>query len=744
VGYSTRFDRRTSRATRVELLTEGLLIRRLQADPFLEGVDCVILDEFHERTLDVDLALALLADCRRSAREDLAIVVMSATLDPGPVAAFLGCPVVEAQGRTHPVAVEYARMSTARVEGRCAAAVRRMLAEEPEGHLLVFLPGVAEIERTARALREAGLPDGVDVLPLHGRLSLDRQTAALAPSTRRKVVLATNLAETSVTLEGARAVIDSGLARVAAYDPAIGLTRLETRPISRASADQRAGRAGRTGPGRCVRLWTEADHRGRPAADLPEIRRADLAPLVMQVLDWGVDPAELTWFEEPPPAALERSRETLRSLGAIDSKGLTPRGRALVSLPVHPRLGAVLLAGRELGIEASAATAVTLMSEVDPFRGTPDAGGEGDLEPRLAAIAEADWSGGTPRGADPRRWAELRRVRDQLLARSAAVPQAPRQGVLPPLVEALVAGFPGRLARRRGPGSSRYLLASGQGAVLSDRSRTDADLLFAVDLRSARRGERAEHFIRSAHPVDVEIGALPTTDEVRFDPETESVVSRRVTRIGDLVLRDTQTSARAPAGPAAAHLETAARRSPDRALAPSGDALRLLARLRFAASLSDTLAGAAPDDWVDLLPELCVGRRSFAELRRADLSGALLGRLTWKQRAALDRLAPERLRVPSGSALPVDYGADPPVLAARIQQLFGSSETPTVGGGRVPVMLHLLAPNGRPAQVTQDLAGFWERTYPQVRKELRGRYPKHPWPDDPANAEATNRAKRRR
>ena len=444
-------------------------------------------------------------------------------------------------------------------------------------------------------------------------------------------------------------------------------------------------------------------------------------------------------------AALARARDILRELGALDDGTPTARGHALAALPVHPRLGAVLLAGRARGVEAAAATAVALMSEIDPFRGPPDAPGDGDLEPRLAAIAEAEWRDRTPAGADARRWRELRRVRDQLLRRLASLPAEPAPATaLDPLVAALLAGLPGRLGRRREPGSPRYLLASGHGAVLDDASRAHADLLFAMDLRSARRGAHAEHRIRLAHPVDVDLDTLPATDELRFDPGTESVVLRRVTRIGALVLRDVQSSRRPPAIDAAPVLETAARAAADRALSPSPEAARALARLRFAAGLTDALDGS-PEAWTDLLPDLCATRRSFAELRRADLAAALLERLTWKQRAALDRLAPERLRVPSGSRLLVDYAAEgPPVLAGRIQQFFGATETPTVGGGRVPVMLHLLAPNGRPAQITQDLGGFWERSYPDVRKELRGRYPKHPWPDDPASATPTNRAKPRR
>lgn len=755
VGYTTRFDRRAGRRTRIELITEGLLTRRLQTDPFLEGVGCVVLDEFHERSLHVDLGLALLADVRREARDDLAVVVMSATLDPVPVARFLGdCPVVEAPGRPFDVELEYApRSSTDRVEQRCARAVRRALREQDEGHALVFLPGVGEIARTARLLQEQGLAEGVDVLPLHGRLSARDQDRAVAPSRRRKVVLATNVAETSVTLDGVRTVIDCGLARVPRFDAAVGLTRLETVPISRASADQRAGRAGRTGPGRCLRLWTRQEDAERRPADVPEVRRADLAPATLELLLWGTDPADFGWFEPPPTGSLERAAELLDALGATREGALTPLGRRLAAMPAHPRLAAVVEAGRRLGILATAATVAALASERDPFRRAPVGQDGSDLLPRLEAVAVSDHTGHLPEGVDRRRLAEVRRVRDQLVAvaeRARGAPAPPRHDALsaeaPPLVRALLAGFPDRVAHRREASGRRYLLASGAGAELDEESAaTGEELLIAVDLGSGGRRQRADHRIRSAHPIErawlePEVGL-----ELRFDPQHESVVYRAMERWGVLVLSD-RPSSRAPdpdeVGPL---LARAAAEQPDRALDPTREERQLLARLRFVASLEPDEGWPCPNSWAELLPQLCVGRRSFAELRRADLAPALLGRLDWKQRKRLDRLAPDRVRVPSGSRLSIDYDVQgTPVLAARIQQLFGWTDSPRVGGGRVPLLLHLLAPNNRPAQVTDDLAGFWASSYAAVRKDLRGRYPKHAWPDDPAAAAPEDRPRRRR
>jgi ATP-dependent helicase HrpB len=755
VGYTTRFDRRTSRRTRIELITEGLLTRRLQADPFLEGVGCVVLDEFHERSLHVDLGLALLAEVRRSARDDLAVVVMSATLDPGPVARFLDdCPVLDVPGRAFPVDVEYApRPSTDRVEARCARAVRRLLREEPTGHVLVFLPGVGEIARTARQLEEGELPVGVDVLPLHGRLSGQQQDRAVAPSKRRKVVLATNVAETSVTLEGVRGVVDSGLARVPRFDPAVGLSRLETVPISAASANQRAGRAGRTGPGRCLRLWTEAEGRQRRPANVPEVRRADLAAAALELLLWGVRPAEFSWFEAPPAGQLEQADRLLEELHATRGGALTSLGRRLAAMPAHPRLAAVVEAGRRLGILATASAVAALASERDPFHRPPEGQDGSDLLPRLEAAAVFAATRYVPPGADRRRLEEVVRVRDQLMAvagRAATSSEQAHDDRLAPdtpvLVRALLAGFPDRVARRRGSTGRRYVLASGSGAELDEGSAAvGEELLIAVDLGSGDRQRRADHRIRSAHPLDRSCLVPKAELELRFDDEREAVVQRLVERWGELVLSEHASTEELDPAAVGRLLAQAAAERPGRALDPKKDEVQLLARLRFVAAQAPELDLPEVTAWADLLPELCASRRSFEQLRKADLAPALFARMTWRQRQQLDRLAPERLRVPSGSSLRVDYAVQgTPVLAARIQQLFGWTETPRVAGGRVRVLLHLLAPNNRPAQVTRDLAGFWASSYAEVRKDLRGRYPKHSWPEEPATATPEDRPRRRR
>jgi len=719
VGYAVRFDRRTAPDTRIEVVTEGLLTRRLQADPFLEGVGAVVLDEFHERSLHADLALALLREVQGEVRDDLAVVVMSATLDPGPVAAFLGgCPVVEARGRPHPVEVAYVPrpVHPREVDRACAAAVRRAL-EASEGHVLVFLPGVAEIERTADRLADIEAA----VLPLHGRLPLAAQDRALAPSARRKVVLATNIAETSVTLDGVTAVVDCGLARVPRFEPALGLTRLETVPIPRASADQRAGRAGRTGPGVCFRLWTEREHARRPEAAEPDIRRLDLAPALLEVRAWGADPRRFGWFEAPPAGSLAGAEELLERLGAVHGGGLTAVGREIAALPLHPRLARVVVEGRARGCLRAAAGAAALAEEVDPWAGQP-----GDLLDRIALLDRND------AGADRRALRRVRRVRDQVLRAAGRTDGG--DALEEAVVRALLAGFPDRVGQPRGPHDPRVLLASGTGATLDEP--TAAALLLAVSLAPGRREPR----ITLAAPVDEAWLDVREDEVLAFDPDREAVVHRRVRRNGALVLGERPPDTPADPARVAAILAEAARAAPDRAL--PGDDAGFLARLRFLARAMPALDLPTFEPLEDLLPELCMGRRSFAELRALDLRTELAGRLTWPQREALDRHAPERFEVPSGARVRLDYRPEgPPVLAARIQQLFGLAETPRVAGA--PVLLHLLAPNGRPAQVTRDLASFWRTTYTQVRADLRGRYPKHAWPDDPLDARPEDRPRRR-
>lgn len=753
VGYRTRFDRRTGPDTRLEVLTVGLLVRWIQRDPFLDGVGCVVLDEFHERSLDLDLAMALLREVQGEARDDLRIVVMSATIDPEPVIAFLGgptaCPLIEAGGRPFPVTVQYdKRASTAPTHERVAAAVRRALTATGEGHVLAFLPGVAEIDRTAAALTsgERALPRDVPVLPLHGRLGPRDQDAALAPCPGRKVVLATNLAETSVTLVGVTAVVDSGLARVPRFDSGAGVTRLETKRVSLASADQRAGRAGRTGPGLCLRLWTEVEHSSLARVEQPEVRRCDLAPASLQLTAWGSRPEQFGWYEAPPAGSLSRASTLLHELAALEYGAITPLGRRLAELPVHPRLGRVVLAGRDAGLLASAATAAALVDVPDPLRGAAAEDEDDDLALRLDAVAAFE-AGHAPRGADRRGLAEVVRVRDQLIsiARGGSAAGSGGDGSL---VAVLLAGFPDRVARRRPGAVDRYLLSSGSGATLDRRSAArGSELLLALSIDARARAQRSEHRIRLAVPLTRDQLSTVEVTELVFDADREAVVHRRVTRFGSLVLEEGPATGAADPWEQGRVLAEAAAADITRALAPSAGAEQLRARVRLLRERCPELELPDLSDLGSLLPELCHGRRTFAELRRADFLGALRGRLDGRQRKALAEQAPERMRLPSGSTVRLRYdptGEVAPVLAARIQQLFGWKETPRIARGQVPLTLELLAPNQRPQQTTTDLAGFWSGTYADVRKELRGRYPKHSWPEDPTTAEPEDRPRRKR
>jgi ATP-dependent helicase HrpB len=746
VGYSVRFERRVGPKTRIEVLTEGLLTRRLQADPFLEGVGCVVLDEFHERSLHADLGLALLREIRAEVNPDLVVVVMSATLDPGPVAAFLSCPVVESEGRTFPVEVHYdPRVDDRPVPLRCASAIRKALAETGEGHVLAFLPGVGEIRRTADAL---GVLPGVEVLPLHGQLSGADQDRAIAPSQGRKVVLATNIAETSVTIEGVRAVVDSGLARVPRFDAAVGLERLELGPISVASADQRAGRAGRTGPGWCRRLWTESRHRRMPAAQVPELRRVDLARTALEIRAWGADPATFGWFEAPDPSTLAAAELLLQRLGALDEAGITPLGQTLVRLPLPPRLARVVVAGHEAGHLRAAAAAVALASERDIFREPPDVMTDSDLALRMDALED-------PRGlpVDRRGVARVRQVRDQLVR--VAEQTLGRAGEDwraddATLARLLMTGFPDRVALRRA-GSDRFKLAGGAGAVLDRRSAVrDAELILAVGLSGAPRGERAEHRINIAVALDQ--SDLPTERglRTRFDATREAVVQTRATTYLDLVLAEHPPGKERDVAAVEAVLAVAVAAKPLAALNLDRDVAAFLGRVRWLAQADPSLGLPTlseltePGEVTPLIEMICSGQRRFSDTQKVALLPLLKGVLGHHLVQRLGALAPPQMTLPDGTSRRLTYEAGKaPVLAARMQQLFGLAETPSVAGGRVPVVLHLLAPNQRPAQVTQDLASFWANTWPQVRKELRGRYPRHAWPEDPLTAKPESRPKRR-
>ncbi len=769
VGYQVRFERRAGTGTRLLYVTEGILVRRLQDDPFLEGIGALVFDEIHERSLQADLALGMARRVRDEVRPDLAIVAMSATVDPGPVAAFLGgCPVVETHGRLHPVEVRHRERPVARDPRSLAAAVAagvRDLLAATGGDLLVFLPGVGEIRAAEEALGPLAHRYDLALHRLHGGLPLAEQDAVLRPGPRRKVILATNVAESSVTVEGVTGVLDTGLARTLRYDPASGLDRLELGRISRASADQRAGRAGRTEPGVCLRLWPEIEDAALPERDAPEVARVDLAGAVLQLLAWGeADPSAFPWLDPPRPEALAAARELLDRLGAADSHGLTATGRLLARMPVHPRLGRLLLEGARRGVEREAALLAALLSERSPFarpaRDGPVAGphrsSRSDLLDRLEALETLEATGRAPRDEPLGRLNRgaarfLFRSRDQLaglIAEAGAVERPPATaagGREEALLRAVFAAFPDRLVRRREPGGAQGVMVGGRGVRLARESAlVEPELFVAADLDAGRPGERSEALVRLASAVErdwLPPEALGVADEVGFDAGRGRVVAQRVTRYRDLELERREVPA--GAAEAARVLAEAAAADLDGALALDEPAVAgLLERVRFLARWVPELElpELGRPALLELLPALAAGRRSFAELRRAPLADALRGRLTYPQLQALDRDAPERLEVPSGSRVRLAYrGEEPPVLAVRIQELFGLAQTPRIARGRVPVLLHLLAPNMRPQQVTDDLASFWARTYPEVRKELAGRYPKHHWPEDPGTAEPERR-----
>jgi len=766
VGYSVRFERRVGRGTRIEILTEGLLVRRLQQDPFLEAVGCVVLDEFHERSLHADLALAMVREAQAAGREDLHLVVMSATLDVEPVVDYLqGCPVIQAEGRVYPVQVRHDRHEhRQRAERRTAAAVLSALDRIDEGHVLVFLPGVGEITSCERSLNDTLASEPVQVLPLHSRLPGRAQDAALAPSAGRKVVLATTIAQTSVTLPGVSCVVDAGWVRRPRFDPAVGLQRLERVRVSRASADQRTGRAGRTRPGSCRRLWTDRIHASLPRFDLPEIRCADPSRAVLDIFGWGGRPDGFAWFEPPPESHLSWAVRHLQGLGAVQADGITERGRELLALPLAPRLGALVLAGHRMGVPRTAAAVAALLSERDIVAAnTPVVAGPSDLLPRLEALLALR---GSPDRAGA--WGLDRRA-VRAVQRAAAQIEGVARRLLGPLgaderldsaavSELLLQAFPDRVARRRAAGSRRFRLAAGSGAVQSERSApSEAPLVLAVGLRAGARGERAEHIIDLAHALSAE--QLPSDERLvtRFDPEREAVVQTWARCFGELVLAERPASAAVDPLAASEALLRAACVDPRRALGWDAPVDSLLARLTCLRQwlpnlelpafedLASAELGAPPPGPESLLAELCAGRRSFAQLRKLDLGRALRGRLGGRARAALDAHAPERIDLPSGVQARLRYSpGEPPVLAARIQHLFGLHRTPTVAQGRVAVVVHLLAPNGRPAQITSDLHSFWRNTYAAVRKDLRGRYPKHAWPEDPLAVPADFGLRRRR
>lgn len=681
VGWHIRFERRAIDETRLLVVTEGMLTAYLQDDPLLTGVATVIIDEFHERSIHADLGLAL-AKQAWIARRDLRLLVMSATLDTAPVSRFLGdCPVIDVPGTLHPLTIDYA-------PGQTIADALDQVLPSASGDVLCFLPGAREIDRTLRESADVSARHGVDLVALHGSLEADQQDAALSGVGRRRVIVATNIAETSLTVPRVSMVIDSGLHKVARYDAGRGVDSLTTERIATDSADQRAGRAARLGPGVARRLWDQRDR--LQAHREAEINRVDLSGPVLSLLAWGADPMTFDWFERPSNDALASALTLLTRLGAANSGRITELGRALQALPLHPRLGRVLLEGRG-SFEAAAACAWL----AEGGRSEGDAASTScDLLPILD-----HWSRALP---------HVKRVAE-LLERLSTAPSGSRRTAHideTTLRRALLAGYPDRIAKRRQPGGERVTLATGHGAVMGRESGVrDGDWLVALDVTSGKTTPHTEAIVRMASRVEPE-WLQPTRTEVTHRIESGTVRAYAADWVDALVLVerlvpvDPETSAQLL-------LEDKLSRGPDEATQA------LLRRARFAG-------------------------------QEVDLRSLLETGIPWDVKQAIDREAPEMLTVPSGRAMRLEYADDGGVsVSVKLQELFGLAETPRLGVNRVPVTFHLLAPNGRPVQTTRDLKSFWERTYPEVRKELRGRYPRHPWPEDPWTATPTHRTKRR-
>jgi len=741
IGYATRLDSKQSPQTRLLVLTEGIFRNRIQADPELAGVSAVLFDEVHERSLDSDFGLALALDAQAALRPDLRLVAMSATLDGGRFATLLGdAPLIESAGRGFPIDLRHiGRAAEARIEDEMAAAIRRALIEG-EGGVLAFLPGVAEIERTAERL--ASLPPGVTVHRLHGSLEPGEQRAAIAPAPpgTRKVVLATSIAETSLTLDGIRMVVDSGLARRPRYDRAAGLTRLVTERVSQAAATQRAGRAGRQAPGVAYRLWEAAATAGLPRFDPPEILEADLSALLLDCALWGVsDPASLRWLDPPPAAAVNEARTRLAALVAVDAAGRpTPRGRAMATLPLPPRLAHMLIAAGERGWGATAAEVAVLLSE----RGL--GGSDADLELRLRR-----WRGERGARAEAarklaRRWLGLNGA-----GRAAASqPPTPTAGGRGEEVGGCVAlAFPDRVARRRGADGADWLSAGGRGFRLDPASPLARESWLAVaEVQGSAAGARilSAAAIEQATVEALFADRMVASRTVSFDPATGGVVAIRERRLGALRLGGGPDDAPDRAAVAAALRDGVRGHGLGRLDWPEA-AVRLRARSAFVAiqggaadPLSDEALMADLDDW---LPPLIAGVRRLADIAPAALLGVLDARLGWPGRQALDAQAPDQFVSPAGSHHAIDYVGDgAPAVELRVQALFGLDEHPRAG--RVPLLLRLTSPAGRPIQTTRDLPGFWRGSWAAVAKEMRGRYPRHPWPEDPARADPTLRTKK--
>jgi len=758
VGYRIRLDSKVGPNTRIEVVTEGILTRRLQDDPALEGVGLLIFDEFHERSLDADLALALSLNGRELFRDDqpLKILLMSATLEGERLAGLLDdAPILRSEGRMYPVAMRWGRpfQPGEFIEPRLVQTILEALNDET-GSVLVFLPGQAEIRRVHQQLADA-LGESTQVLlcPLHGELDLSAQRAAIdpAPAGKRKVVLATNIAETSLTINGVRVVIDAGLARVPRFDPGSGMARLDTQRISKASATQRAGRAGRLEPGVCYRLWSQDQHEQLAAYASAEILSADLAGLALQLGRWGVTPGQLVWLDVPPAAAYAQAQDLLERLGALDGEALTRHGQAMAELPAHPRIAHLLLRGQALGLADMACDVAALLGERDILRGAG-----ADLHSRLVLLSGEERAARGAQGGVQRARQLARQYRGYLRGKASEPvgdPDHPRW-----LGALLALAYPDRVAQQRRAGGAEYRLANGRAALFAEAdSLMKQSWLVIADLGS-RQGQREERIYLAADfdPAlfdSVLAEQVRVVDQLDWDEREGVLRAERQRKVGELILSREPLTGLDETARSQALVNLVRRKGLE--LLPWTPELRqwqarvaLLRQLDLSSKeqsewpdVSDTALLKSLEHW--LMPYLGkVSRLShFANL---DLSSIVHNLLPWPLPQRLDELAPHHLSVPSGSSIRLDYSEQPPILAVRLQELFGLAETPRIAGGRQVVKLHLLSPARRPVQVTQDLANFWRSTYAEVKKDLKGRYPKHYWPDDPLVAEATARIKPRK
>jgi len=777
IGYRVRHEGKSSRQTRILVCTEGIFLRRLQDDPSIEDVSVVVFDEFHERSINSDLALALTAQVRRDLRPDLKIVVMSATLDSKPICAFLGdCLSVESPGKTFPVAVDYLKFSSsASIEDLAVDGVGQIIGRTARD-VLVFLPGVGEIRETQARLETKFAGDTL-VMPLYGEMALQEQLDVLRPRKERKVVLATNVAETSLTIDGITAVVDSGFARVNKFDPNIGVNQLMLSRISKASAAQRTGRAGRTAPGECLRLWTERENMSLSDYELPEIERVDLSECILQLFAWGErDVFEFPWFEKPSRKTMENAIELLERLDAIRGGNLTELGKEMARFPLQPRFSRMLIEGAHLGHPQRAALCAAVLSERPPFRKIDESmvgahRTDSDILEQVRALEEFDRNGtrdsimgGIIPGAAKhvlRTGSQLARLFDdageKIFAKSetvsaksetvsaksdkastksekASTKSDDKLGADEAVLRAVMAAFPDRICKRRQTKDKRAIMVGGKGVALSDQSFVlDSPLFAAVDLVDLNKSDL---MVRRASGVErnwLPESQVQTSIDVVYDAEREKVIALKRVKFCDLILDESISKIPAEVDPGIILAEAVAANFALSTLIDK-DSMEYLERVMCLREWLPELeiADFGPEPWKTFLPALCCGSVSVGELRSKSMIAAIQSQLTHEQLMAVEREAPETIAIPTGRKVKLQYEqGKKPVLAARIQELFGLRETPRVARSRVPVMLHLLAPNYRPQQVTDDLASFWKNTYPQVKKDLKGRYPKHKWPDDP-------------